>query len=88
MTIFRWSPPTLRFSRCTSWRLAALDKWRGDADGRIAVLESDVVTEKEARLLREALAKHGQLRLTALQRWAGIAVGAVAVADLVRGFFS
>ena len=63
------------------WRLKALDEWR------VSVLESEVVTEKQARELRAALAQHGQLRLTRLQQAAGVLVGLVAVADLLHGFF-
>lgn len=66
------------------WRLRALDEWRKELDRRVSVLESEVVTEREARRLREALSKHGQLQLTKAQQLAGLLVGAVAIADLVR----
>lgn len=69
------------------WRLDALDKWRAEMDARVAVLESEIITEREARRLREALARQGHVRLTSFQKWAGIVVGMVAVADLVAGFF-
>lgn len=68
------------------WRADAIDKWRADVDARIAVLESEIITEREARRLREALARQGHIRLTTFQKWAGILVGCVALADLVRGF--
>jgi hypothetical protein len=67
------------------WRLAALDEWREKVDGRVSVLESEIVTEREARRLREALAKHGQLQLTKAQQLAGVLLFVVAVADLIRG---
>ena len=69
------------------WRADALDKWRSEVDARVAVLESEIITEREARRLREALARQGHIRLTSFQKWAGIIVGLVAVADLVAGFF-
>ena len=40
-----------------SWRLDALDEWRKETDKRVAILESEVLTEKSARLLQEALAR-------------------------------
>lgn len=69
------------------WRLDALDEWRKETESRVSVLESEVVTEQQARLLREALVKHGQLRLTRLQQLAGLGLLAVGVADLVKGLF-
>lgn len=69
------------------WRLDALDEWRKETEKRVTLLESEVLTEKSARLLQEALARQGQLRLSALQRWAATAVAAIAVADFVSGFF-
>lgn len=71
------------------WRIQALDEWREASDRRLAVLESDVVTEKEARTLREALAQHATaektLRLTNAQRLGGAVVGLIALADFIRG---
>lgn len=69
------------------WRLRALDEWRQQSDKRMSVLESEIVTEQQARLLREALQKHGRLQLTKAQSIAGLVIGLVAVVDLVRGFF-
>lgn len=70
------------------WRIGALDAWRSELDRRVAVLESEVVTEREARMLREALnantAQQGRLRLTRLQGFAALAVGMIAAADFVR----
>lgn len=76
-----------RLLRC-EWRLDALDEWRKETEKRIAVLESEIITEKQSRLLREALAQHGRLRLTKLQQLAGLAVGAAAIADIVSRFVS
>jgi len=68
------------------WRLDALDEWRAEEDRRVSVLESQVVTEKEARKLREALSQHGRLQLTRAQQ---VLIGLVAAGELVqllRGF--
>lgn len=78
---------TLQLARI-DWRLDALDSWRKDVDARVAVLESEIVTEREARMLREALnantAQQGRVRLTRLQMAGAGLVGLVAVADFVR----
>ena len=76
------------------WRLDALDVWRNGTaampgmDARVAVLESEIVTEREARMLREALnantAQQGKLRLTRWQTAGAGLVGLVAVADFLR----
>ena len=65
------------------WRLDALDRWRDQMEKRVSVLESQVLTEKQARILSEALARQGRLRLSKWEKIAGILVGAVAVTDLV-----
>lgn len=69
------------------WRLEALDRWRTECDRRLAVVESEVMTEKSARELRQALeqaqAGQGRLRLTRWQSLAAIVAGGVALADLV-----
>ena len=71
------------------WRLDALDGWRKDLDARFAVLESEVLTEREARRLSEALrlqnAEHQRLRLTGWQAAAAWIVAAAALADLAKG---
>lgn len=68
------------------WRLRSLDHWRDGIDKRVGVLESQVVTEQQARALREALAKQGRLQLTRLQQ-AVLALAALAeLANLIRGF--
>lgn len=73
------------------FRLGALDKAREETERRVSVLESQVVTEKEARMLRDALASALEGRSS--RGWtraqvviAGL-VGLIAVADLVRGLF-
>lgn len=72
------------------WRLRALDQWREESDRRVSVLESQVLSEVEARKLREALAANtasqGRLRLTRAQQIGGLLVGLSALADLIRGF--
>ena len=68
------------------WRLDALDKWREDVDRRLAVLESNVVTEQQARILSETIAQRSRVRLTRIQGYAVVAVGLIAVADFVRSF--
>lgn len=72
------------------WRLRALDEWRAEIDHRVSVLESQMLSEVEARRLREALAANtasqGRLRLTRAQQIAGMIVGLSALADLIRGF--
>lgn len=87
-----WSPER-RLDR-HEWRLDALDEWREGSEGRpgvdtrLALLESELVTEKEARLLREALnantAQQGRLRLTRWQAIGGGMVALVAAADFIR----
>lgn len=78
------------YMREVRWRLRALDAWRTESDTRVSVLESKIVSEAEARRLREALAANtasqGRLRLTRAQTLGGLLVGLVAVADLIRGF--
>ncbi len=62
------------------WRLDALDTWRSDADGRIAVLESKVndlrFTDEVAAKLAERLSARRRLELTFLQK---VGAGAFAV---------
>ena len=68
------------------WRLDALDSWRLNLEERLKVIESEMVTEKDARHIREALKNQSRLRLTVAQRVAGIVLVGLAVADFVRGF--
>ncbi len=69
------------------WRLDALDRWRGQVDKRVAVLESEIITEREARKMREILdgraRRDNAIRFTRWQVLAGLMVGAVSVADFV-----
>lgn len=69
------------------WRIDALDRWREGLEKRVAVLESEIVTEREARTIRELLDKRNQrdhaIRFTRAQIAAGIVVGAVAIADFI-----
>ena len=67
-----------------AWQLRALDDWRKDLDRRVAVLESQIVTEQQARALTEALKRRDHIRLTGAQRAAAGLVGLVAVADFIR----
>lgn len=66
------------------WRARALDQWRAETDKRVGVLESEIVTEQQARLLREALANHGRLQLTKWQQIGGLLLLVVSIADLIR----
>ncbi len=54
------------------WRLAALDDWRKEADGRVAVLESKVndlrFTDEVAAKLAERLSARRRLELTFMQK--------------------
>lgn len=50
---------------------------------RVSVLESEVLTEKQARILSEALSRQGKLRLTRAQSFAVIVAAGSGIADLV-----
>ncbi len=54
------------------WRIDALDEWRKDLDGRIAVVESQVndlrFTDLVAEKLSEQLAHRHRLDLTIMQK--------------------
>lgn len=69
------------------WRLDALDKWRTEIDRRLAVVESDVLTERESRLLREALAANtaanSRGRFSRIELAAGSIVAAAALGSLI-----
>lgn len=71
------------------WRLAALDEWRKDMDGRMSVLESNVETEKQVRMLAEAvnLRKEKDVRIgfTGLQKIGALLVALIVTADSIKG---
>lgn len=61
--------------RRNEWRLGALDEWRKDLDGRVAILESKVndlrFSDAVAEALSERLERKRRLELTLMQKLAG-----------------
>lgn len=61
--------------RRNEWRIDALDEWRKDLDGRVAILESKVndlrFSDAVAEALSEKLDRSRRLELTVWQKLAG-----------------
>lgn len=74
-----------------AWRLDALDEWRKDLDGRVAVLESkvgDIVfDDKLAQELAKKLDARTTHTFTLWQKLAGGLVSAVIVAGELKSLF-
>lgn len=69
------------------WRLDALDEWRKDIDGRMAVMESEVATIRETRKMQEQLSLRHRRSVSAGTQFllvcSGLVVAAAAVASFV-----
>lgn len=83
-------PPVDRRSSVerNSWRLDALDEWRKETDGRVAVLESKVANivfdDKLAQELADRLKARSQYKFTAWQKFVGGLVSLVIVAGEIK----
>lgn len=80
------------------WRLDALDEWRKEVDKRVSVLESNVETERQTRLLNDALrsrdiadAVSQKLRndasfgITTVQKIGALLLGLLVAAGTIKG---
>lgn len=74
-----------------TWRLDALDTWRQNLDGRVAVLESKVgnivFDDKLAQELADRLRARSQYQFTAWQKVLGGLVSLVVVAGEIKNLF-
>lgn len=71
------------------WRIDALDKWRSEIDGRMAVLESKVndltFSDRVAEALATKLEQKRNIEFTIWQKVGAGFVGAVAIAGGIKG---